>query len=106
MSPKCEDAVKIYLPLFRSLIAEELIQKYKLTQVQTAEKLGTTQAAISQYLSSKRAKRRGKELGERLGILEECATETAKQIMDGQLSPENITVDFCKICPAICEEKS
>ena len=106
MTPKCEDAVRIYLPLFRSLIAEELIQKYNLTQVQTAQKLGTTQAAISQYLSSKRAKRRGKELGERIKILQKCAMDTAKHIMDGKISPENITVDFCKICPAICMEKS
>jgi len=51
MSVRCETISKYMLPLFRSLIAKELINNYKLTQLETAKKLGTTQAAISQYIN-------------------------------------------------------
>ena len=50
----CEVVARYILPIFRSLIAKDLIEKYNFTQVEAAEKLGTTQAAISQYLHSKR----------------------------------------------------
>lgn len=55
MSARCESIGKFVLPLFRSLVAKELINTYHLTQVETAKKLKTTQAAVSQYLNSKRA---------------------------------------------------
>ena len=54
MYPPCEVVGRFVLPIFRSLIAKELIEKYSFTQVEAAEKLGTTQAAISQYIHSKR----------------------------------------------------
>ncbi len=55
MGPRCETLGKYVLPVFRSLVAKELISTYHFTQVETAKKLGTTQAAISQYINSKRA---------------------------------------------------
>jgi predicted transcriptional regulator len=42
------------LPAIRRELAKELIRKHKLSQRETAEKLGITEAAISQYMSSKR----------------------------------------------------
>ena len=55
MDPQCEIIGKYVLPIFRSMLAKELVQKYHLSQTEAAKKLGTTQAAVSQYLSSKRA---------------------------------------------------
>jgi predicted transcriptional regulator len=48
MPSRCETVGKKVLPVFRSLIAKELMNTYNLTQVKAAQKLGTTQAAISQ----------------------------------------------------------
>lgn len=50
----CEVFTKIFLPAIRALIAEKLIEKYNLTQIEVAKKMGLTQAAISHYLRSKR----------------------------------------------------
>jgi hypothetical protein len=52
----CEFMVWSGLPVIRREIAESLINDYELNQKQTAEKLGVTPAAISQYLSGKRGK--------------------------------------------------
>jgi len=46
----CEIVVRYILPLFRSTVAKTLVEKYKFTQGGATEKLGTTQAAISQYI--------------------------------------------------------
>ena len=44
-----EVVVQDILPAVRALVSKELINKHKLTQQKAAEKLGVTQAAISQY---------------------------------------------------------
>ena len=48
MKPSCEVVVKYVLPVFRAMVAKELIVKYKLSQNEVAQKLGITQAAVSQ----------------------------------------------------------
>ena len=45
----CEIVAKELLPALRALLAKSMIGKYKLTQQETAKKLGLTQGAISQY---------------------------------------------------------
>jgi len=55
MKPHCEQAVLNILPAIRSLLARELLKTYGLTQQQAAKKLGTSQAAISQYMKQVRA---------------------------------------------------
>ena len=49
MKPFCETIVQSILPAIRALVAKELMNKYKLTQQETATRLGISQAAISQY---------------------------------------------------------
>ena len=44
------------LPAIRRELSKTLIKEHKLTQKQVAELLGITEAAVSQYLKSKRAK--------------------------------------------------
>jgi uncharacterized protein len=48
--------VRYILPAIRRELAKALIEKHKLSQKETAKLLGLTEAAVSQYLHSKRAK--------------------------------------------------
>ncbi|MHA1839245.1 MAG: transcriptional regulator [Candidatus Ranarchaeia archaeon] len=51
----CEIMAKQVLPLIRSEIARQLVHRHSLTQTEAAHRMGITQAAISWYLSHKRA---------------------------------------------------
>ena len=44
------------IPALRRELAKSMIEDFRLTQKQVAEHMGITEAAISQYLSNKRAK--------------------------------------------------
>jgi len=56
MRPYCEVITKLIIPAIRALVATQLAQKYGMTQLEIAKKLGVTQPAISYYLRSKRGK--------------------------------------------------
>jgi len=105
MRPPCELVVRDILPAFRSLIAKKLIKKHNLSQVAAAEKLSTTQAAISQYLGSKRGDRMLKEL-ESMPEIESTASKMAEAIAIGRFSPIEAIVTFCKLCASIRMEES
>jgi hypothetical protein len=47
--------VRYILPAIRRELAKALIEKHELSQKETAKLLGLTEAAVSQYLHSKRA---------------------------------------------------
>lgn len=55
MKPPCELIVWYVLPTIRAELAKELI-KLGLSQKEVSEKLGITQAAVSQYVKDKRGK--------------------------------------------------
>jgi predicted transcriptional regulator len=86
------------MPIFRSLVAKELVTTYHLTQVEAAQKLKTTQAAISQYINSKRAIRGIEEFSDILPKIQKIAQETAKQLVNNETAWGDITLDFCKLC--------
>jgi predicted transcriptional regulator len=44
-----EVVVQDILPAVRALVAKQLVERHKLTQQAAAEKIGVTQAAVSQY---------------------------------------------------------
>ncbi|MGI0134433.1 MAG: transcriptional regulator [Candidatus Micrarchaeaceae archaeon] len=54
-----EVVMKRFVPAFRSSAARMMINDYGLRQQQAAKILGTTQAAISKYLSEKAPKNKG-----------------------------------------------
>jgi predicted transcriptional regulator len=105
MDPQCEIIGKYVLPIYRSLLAKELVQKYHLSQTETAKKLGTTQAAISQYLSSKRAYKGVEQVEEFLPRLQVMAEKTAKKLANKEIKPDDITADFCGLCSTFCRKK-
>lgn len=106
MDPQCEIIGKYVLPLFRSMLARELVQKYHLSQTEAAKKLGTTQAAVSQYLSSKRAYKGVKHVGEFLPKIGVMAAETAEKLVNKEICVSDITVDFCRLCSTFCKHST
>ena len=98
MSARCESIGKFVLPIFRSLVAKELINTYNLTQVEVAKKLRTTQAAVSQYVNSKRAIKSSEDFDDILPRIQATAKETAQKIANEKTTWESVTIDFCKLC--------
>jgi len=54
MTTPCEKALWKIIPTIRKELADILVKDFKLTQKEAARKLRVTEAAISQYLKSKR----------------------------------------------------
>ncbi len=101
MSAPCEFAVKYLYPIVRSEIAKFLINNLKLTQVQAAEKLGITQAAVSQYTSLKRGGRIEK-IPERVQkIIKECLKELCTPDCADRISEKSVEQTVCNICKRI-----
>ena len=102
--PRCEVVGRYLLPVFRSLVAKELIEKYNLKQIGVAEKLGTTQAAISQYVNSKRGFKDIEQFQDLLPKIQAIASETARELANGKMNPNQVTTSFCKLCISLQEE--
>jgi predicted transcriptional regulator len=87
----CEENVWYLLPLIRKEFAKSLIKDHGLTQRKAAEKLGITEAAVSQYVS----KKRGDLKVTNAEIKREIKT-SAKRIMNGDL--QVMKTETCRIC--------
>lgn len=95
----CETFARYALPKFRLLVARELIEKYGLTQIEAGRKLGITQAAISQYFHQKRGRKVIPKFEEaKQSEIEESVGEIAKRIVEGNISSDEISDRFCKLC--------
>ena len=106
MDTQCEVIGKYVLPIFRSMLARELVQKYHLSQTEAAKKLGTTQAAVSQYLSSKRAFKGIEHVEEYLPKIQVMAAETAQKLVNNEIAVQEVTFDFCKLCVTFCRKNN
>lgn len=104
MPTSCEYIARSYLPLYRALVAKELIVKYFYTQTQAARKLGTTQPAISQYLSSKRGHKGIPNYDEILPIAKEMAAKLAKKMVSTEISSKELSESFCDLCKFLQKE--
>jgi predicted transcriptional regulator len=100
----CEEIVKQELPIFRSLLAKELIKKYDFTQKEVAKKLQTTQPAISQYLSLKRGLKESAKLNS-ISKLKINARQVAAEIAADKDSNIDTTQIFCKLCIELNKNK-
>lgn len=94
----CEGAIWHILPYIRAGLARELA-KQGLTQETIAEKLGLTQAAVSQYISGKRASE---------GVFDEHALVLVKNLATdiGEGDPVNLQKRVCTICNYINNKPS
>ncbi len=79
------------LPIIRKELVKSLMKNYRLNQKETAEILGLTPAAISQYL----AKKRGKINIVNRDIITEINVSAEKIINQG---PSIVTSEICRIC--------
>jgi predicted transcriptional regulator len=105
MSARCETIGKYVLPVFRSMVARELVNTYNFTQVEAAKKLKTTQAAVSQYLNSKRAIKGTEEFDEIIPKIQATAKQTAKLLAKDETTWDVVTQDFCKLCTTFYGEE-
>ncbi len=102
MKPVCEIMVMEIFPGLRAVVARKLMGQHGFSQKAAAEKLGTTQPAISQYKRDLRGSRM-KSIESNPGVLEmvdSIASRTAK----GRLAPEEISSEFCSICKFMRKE--
>jgi len=100
LRPPCEEIVQQFLPVFRSLVAKELIERHKFSQVEAARRLGTTQAAISQYLGSKRGFKDPTRLKSAFKV-KTAASQVAKELAENKLTQFDVIASFCKLCIAL-----
>jgi len=101
--PPCETVSRYVLPLFRSLVARELIEKHSFTQMEAAKKLGTTQAAISQYLHSKRGTKATTQFEHVLSV-QEAAAQVANRIVTENIESGEVMAIFCRLCMSLRQE--
>jgi predicted transcriptional regulator len=96
----CEVVVRQFLPSFRFLVAKELVDNHNYSQTDAAKKVGTTQAAISQYFHAKRG-RGWSSQAKLLSAMRPHATSLARSIARGNISRVDSTQLFCAICQGL-----
>ena len=95
----CEYIVWYGLPIIRKEIVKVLKNKYGLNQKETAEKLGISYAAVSQYLSGKRGKKM--EIKD-ADILKEIEISAEKIIRSEK---NNVVTEICRLCNIFISKK-
>jgi predicted transcriptional regulator len=105
MSTSCESIARYLLPLYRAFAAKELIEKHNFTQVEAAKKLGTTQAAISQYQTSKRGHRRIPNYDEMAPLVQNAAAKAAERIATTKMNRKEFSASFCELCKYLQNNK-
>jgi len=90
-STPCEYIVWYGLPIIRRGIAISMIKDYGLNQIKTAEKLGISSSAVSQYLSGKR----GNTTITNIKIQKEFNKSAGRII---KLGDEILLAEICRLC--------
>ncbi len=91
MKTPCEIIVWNIVPVIKKEIAKSLINEFRFNQKITAEKLGTTEAAVSRYISGKRG---ALEITDK-DILNEIS-KSARRIANKNSSV--LIMEICRIC--------
>ncbi|MFW6122173.1 MAG: transcriptional regulator [Petrotogales bacterium] len=91
MKTPCEVIVWNVVPIIRKEFAKDLIENHGLTQKETANKLGITEAAVSRYISGKRG---ALELTDGK-ILKEIKESTKRIVKEDGLA---VIEETCRIC--------
>ena len=99
MKTPCEVSMWYVVPYIRSRVAQSIVNDLGLKQAFAARKLGVTDAAVSQYLSGKRAK---SDLGEEWLELEIKAAANKIVETDDEVA---ITMEICRVCKMVQDSK-
>ena len=102
MKPVCEVMVLEVFPGLRAILARTLVEKHGFSQKIAADKLGTTQPAISQYRRELRGSKI-KSLEDNPAILQ-MINSISERTASGNLSPEEISGEFCEVCKFMRKE--
>lgn len=96
----CEHVIWNVLPAVRKELAKILVKKHCLSQRETAKRLGVTEAAISQYLKSKRGSK---------VILDKKAKKKietlAKEILKSRENLPKEGRNMCNLCKFVRKHK-
>lgn len=95
----CEYIVWHGLPLIRKEIAKSMINNLGLTEKEAAYKIGVTPAAVSQYLSGKRAN--NSEIGNADFIIE--VNKSAEAIVENN---DVLVSEICRLCKLFLIQKN
>jgi len=79
------------------LLASQLVEKYGFSQVEVAMRLGITEAAVSQYLHEKRAKRGLQQQGLKRRV-ERMAKRAALRMSQNRISSDDAMKMACQFC--------
>jgi predicted transcriptional regulator len=96
MKSPCEVVAKYVLPVFRAMVAKDLMNNYHLSQNQVAEKLGITQAAVSHYINSKRGALMMSEL-EKISGVKATVGSVSRNLVEKD-DPDEMILAFCRLC--------
>ncbi len=99
MKLPCELIVWYVLPSIRSELTKELV-KLGLPQKEVSERLGITQAAVSQYVKEKR----GKTMKFKEDV-KEAIRELAKDMVRNSAF-SNLTLRICEVCTRVKTDKT
>lgn len=102
MKDFCEIVVSIVLPSVRSIVTKDMIEKHGLTQEETAELLGITQPAVSQYLKEYRAVK--VRTFEKNSELMRMVDDLTNEIIGKKVSQKEFAIKICEICRKLKDE--
>lgn len=100
MKPPCEIIVTKILPHVRANIVKILVKEYKMKQIEVSERLGITQASVSQYITSTRGD--DKELMVLFPETLEYAQGIAEKIAEGEEMDLQVAL-LCDMCTKLRE---
>jgi len=92
----CEMVTEHLLPIIRRELAQELVDRRKVSQIQAAKILGVTQPAVSNYLHTK-PKLKG-ELAGSVDELEKLARDFSEDLIRGRLTQKKAIEKVCALC--------
>jgi predicted transcriptional regulator len=97
MKIPCELIVWYVLPSIRRELARELVERHRFTQAEVARRFGVTDAAISQYLKSKRGTNKEMEGSGKYEEFREEISRAAQRIVGGS----DIVTETCRVCEMV-----
>ena len=103
MKPICETMALYVIPAIRAMVARDLMEIHKMTQRETAKKLGMTQPAVSQYRKHLRGIRT-KTLEKDLKISNKIS-KISSSLAKNEINFQEATCEICEICKYIREKE-
>ncbi|MEE8167312.1 MAG: hypothetical protein V3T58_00365 [Candidatus Hydrothermarchaeales archaeon] len=98
MKSPCELVVWYVLPSIKSELAKELVDR-GLNQREVSQRLGMTEAAVSQYMK----KKRGSKIALKKGV-KKAISELAEKIVENKEG--NMILDICRICGQVKADRT